>query len=238
MQIFITFDNDSISPDIQPLWGFAAYIKLPHRDLMFDTGSDGRVLLKNMAKMGLSPANASRVFLSHPHWDHIGGLDSVIELNPTIPITLTSSFSPRLVANLRSLGHEVQVIQEPAAIEEGLWSTGAMGEVGEQGLVVSTPKGAVLVVGCAHPGIVQMVRQAKELVGEVIYAIGGFHLFRSSAEEIWQVAEALKTERLAFVTPTHCSGDLAKEIFAEVFKDGYIPGGAGQMIDLSDLAVV
>ena len=238
MRLFITFDNDSISPDIQPLWGFAAYIELPQKDLMFDTGSDGRVLLKNMAKMGLSASNASRLFLSHPHWDHIGGLDSVIELNPTLPITLTSSFSPRLVANLRSMGHEVQVIQEPTLIDDGLWSTGAMGEIGEQGLVISTPKGAILVVGCAHPGIVQMVRRAKELVGEVLYAIGGFHLFWSDADEIWQVARALKAEGLSFVTPTHCSGDVAKEIFAQVFGDGYIPGGAGRVIELSKLAVV
>ncbi len=238
MQLFITFDNDSISPDIQPLWGFAAYIELPQKDLMFDTGSDGRVLLKNMAKMGLSASNASRLFLSHPHWDHIGGLDSVIELNPTLPITLTSSFSPRLVANLRSMGHEVQVIQEPTLIGDGLWSTGAMGEIGEQGLVISSPKGAILVVGCAHPGIVQMVRRAKELVGEVLYAIGGFHLFGSNADEIWQVARALKAEGLSFVTPTHCSGDVAKEVFAQVFGDGYIPGGAGRVIELSKFAVV
>ena len=65
----------------------------------------------------------------------------------------------------------------------------------------------------------------------VLYALGGFHLMRSSEEEIIEVVKALKALGVEYVTPTHCSGDLAIEIFKETYGENYIPGGVGKIIE-------
>ncbi len=236
MKIAIAFDNYSIDPNIIALWGFSAFIE--DLDLLFDTGSDGRVLLKNMQTMGLDMGSVQRLFLSHPHWDHVGGVDTVIEQNPNITIYLTPSFSPRLVSNLKKMVREVVVVQGPMALFPGAWSTGPMGELQEHGLVIDTSEGAVLAVGCSHPGIVSMAKRAKEMRGELTYVIGGFHLFQKDATFIEEVAKDLKSLGVRYVTPTHCSGELAQKIFAEIFGEGYIPGGAGRIVELPDFSVI
>jgi 7,8-dihydropterin-6-yl-methyl-4-(beta-D-ribofuranosyl)aminobenzene 5'-phosphate synthase len=78
----ILFDNYPGLPGLEALWGFAAVFQMPRLTVLFDTGSNGRVLLRNMADLGIEPASIDLLFLSHPHWDHMGGLDSVLDLNP------------------------------------------------------------------------------------------------------------------------------------------------------------
>jgi hypothetical protein len=64
-----------------------------------------------------------------------------------------------------------------------------------------------------------------------LYALGGFHLMRSSEEEIIEVVKELKNLGVEYVTPTHCSGDLAIEMFKEAYGENYIPGGVGRIIE-------
>ena len=236
MRFFIAFDNYAYEEDFEALWGFSVYIAFGTFHMLFDTGSNGRVLLRNVRRFGLDLKDIRVLFLSHPHWDHIGGLDSVIEENSDIALYLSSSFSPRLVHDLKRLVKEVEILHTPAKIEKLLYSTGTMGEIGEHGLIIDTPRGGVLVVGCSHPGIVQMVRRAKEIIQkEILYVIGGFHLFQKEEDKIEEVAGALKALNVRYVTPTHCSGKEAIRIFQETFQDGFIIGGAGRIIDLSFL---
>lgn len=239
MRFFIAFDNYAYDERFEALWGFSVYIEIDGFAILFDTGSNGRVLLRNIRRFGLDLKNIQILFLSHPHWDHIGGLDSVIEENSDITLYLPSSFSPRLVYDLEKLVYKVEVLDNPTKIAKFLYSTGTMGEVGEQGLIIDTEQGGVLVVGCSHPGIVHMVQRAKEIVQkDIIYTIGGFHLFQKETQEIVEVATALKALGVQYVTPTHCSGKQAMEIFEDMFQEGCIAGGAGRIIDLAFVPVV
>ena len=61
----IVFDNYPGLPGLATLWGFAAVIQTPGVTVLFDTGSNGRVLLKNMAALNLSPESIDLLFLSH-----------------------------------------------------------------------------------------------------------------------------------------------------------------------------
>jgi 7,8-dihydropterin-6-yl-methyl-4-(beta-D-ribofuranosyl)aminobenzene 5'-phosphate synthase len=85
----ILFDNYPGVAGLETLWGFAALFRIPRLTVLFDTGSNGRVLLRNMAALGVDPASIDLLFLSHPHWDHIGGLDSILELNPKMTVVPT-----------------------------------------------------------------------------------------------------------------------------------------------------
>ncbi len=106
-------------------------------------------------------------------------------------------------------------------------------QIPEQALVLETPVGSIVITGCAHPGIVPIVRAAKTIVeGDIALVVGGFHLGDQSREAVWDIAAVLKTLEVQRVTPTHCTGTMAIGVFAQAFKEGYIEGGAGKVISI------
>jgi 7,8-dihydropterin-6-yl-methyl-4-(beta-D-ribofuranosyl)aminobenzene 5'-phosphate synthase len=75
-------------------------------------------------------------------------------------------------------------------------------------LVINTADGLVLVSGCGHAGIVNTIEYAKKIVRDApIYAaIGGFHLFRATDEQLAWTAERLKEAGLVYLLGGHCTG--------------------------------
>jgi 7,8-dihydropterin-6-yl-methyl-4-(beta-D-ribofuranosyl)aminobenzene 5'-phosphate synthase len=78
----------------------------------------------------------------------------------------------------------------------------------DMSLVIVSPKGLVLVVGCGHAGIVNTLEDAVMKTGEprVHAAIGGFHLFRASDETLAWTAHRLAPMHLAYFVGAHCTG--------------------------------
>ena len=71
------------------------------------------------------------------------------------------------------------------------------------------------------------------MLGKPIWLLmGGFHLMYSDVSEIAAAIESLKRLGVQNVCPTHCSGDLAIEMFKERFGERYIQGGIGRVIEL------
>jgi 7,8-dihydropterin-6-yl-methyl-4-(beta-D-ribofuranosyl)aminobenzene 5'-phosphate synthase len=233
-RLTIVFDNYAYLEGFPTLWGFSCYIETPAATLLFDTGSNGRVLLKNMQKLGTDVTRARALVLSHPHWDHIGGVDSVLEANPNLELFVPSSLSRHFVRDLRSLSAGVTVVGEaPEELLPGIWSTGVMGEIGEQSLLIMSDAGPVVITGCAHPGIVRIAERATEMAGRPpALLMGGFHLMYEHSGTIAEVVEALAKLGVARVCPTHCTGDLAISIFAEAFGERFLRGGVGRRIEL------
>jgi 7,8-dihydropterin-6-yl-methyl-4-(beta-D-ribofuranosyl)aminobenzene 5'-phosphate synthase len=226
----IVFDNYVANEKLESFWGFSCVI---NDYFLFDTGSNGRALVRNMAKMGVEINELKYLFISHPHWDHIGGIDSVLDINPYMTLFLPDSLSKLYIRDLKRLSREVKVIHEnPTKLFGKFYSTGVMMPIGEQSLVIDEGDFSIVVTGCAHPGIVNIVRRAIEMLNKpVLYALGGFHLMRSGENEIIEVVKELKALGVEYVTPTHCSGDLAIEIFKEEYGENYIPGGVGRIIE-------
>ena len=230
MKFSIVFDNYTANEKLESFWGFSCVI---NDYFLFDTGSNGRALLRNMGKMGVDVRDLKYLFISHPHWDHIGGIDSVLDINREMTLFLPDSLSKLYIRDLKTLSREVKVIHEyPTKLFGRFYSTGVMMPVGEQSLVIDMEEASIVITGCAHPGIVNIVRRAIEMLNKpVVYAIGGFHLMRSGESEIIEVVNELKSLGVEYVTPTHCSGDLAIEIFKEAYGENYIPGGVGRIIE-------
>lgn len=66
------YDNYPAQAGFTTAWGFVCVIQGTDKTILFDTGSDGAVLLANMAKAGIDPDVIDLVVLSHQHWDHTG----------------------------------------------------------------------------------------------------------------------------------------------------------------------
>jgi len=214
----ILFDNYKVCNKCQSLWGFSAYLE--EYKLLFDTGSNGRVLLKNMEILGVDVKEIKYLFITHSHWDHIGGLDSIIELNPNITLFVPSSLSKHLIKDLKTLVKEVVVCtKKPQKLFGNLYTTGVLGdEIPEQSLIIDKQE-STLITGCGHFGIENIAKVAQKVIGKDIKCVvGGFHLLRSSDEKILHTIDSLIEMGVECARPTHCSGDRAIELFKEEKK--------------------
>jgi 7,8-dihydropterin-6-yl-methyl-4-(beta-D-ribofuranosyl)aminobenzene 5'-phosphate synthase len=232
----IVFDNQPGLPGLSTLWGFAAVMRVGARTLLFDTGSNGRALLRNMATLGLAPADIDLIFLSHPHWDHIGGLDSVLELSPGAAVVVHEGFSKHLIADLGGLCGEVIVVgTEPKALAPGIFSTGMLESAPpEQALILDTGSVTAAISGCAHPGMARIVAQARRLLGKPVdWAIGGFHLMYDEAPAIAAAVRALQELGVTDVVPTHCTGDAGIAAYRAAYRERCHEGGVGRYIELT-----
>ncbi len=95
-------------------------------------------------------------------------------------------------------------------------------------LYINTSRGLVIVTGCGHSGIRNIIRHAKEVTGvDKVYAvIGGFHLLNSEPKEVEEAVKELASLSEK-VGPAHCSGHLAKALMATNFKEKYVEAGVG-----------
>ena len=102
----------------------------------------------------------------------------------------------------------------------------------EQALILPTSKGLTVITGCAHPGIVEIVEHAKELMKQDVYFVmGGFHLLHTDSTQVTTIAQKLR--RLTkYVGPCHCTGGKAQAIFKAVFAEDYIDVHAGLKLRL------
>jgi len=100
----------------------------------------------------------------------------------------------------------------------------------DQTLFVESTKGLVVVLGCAHSGVVNTLDYISKLTGyNKIYAvIGGMHLLNASQIRIANTIEALKKYEIQKIVPLHCTGQNAMQDFKTAFGDKCLflcPGG-------------
>ena len=97
-------------------------------------------------------------------------------------------------------------------------------------------KGLVVLSGCAHSGIVNTVRHARQVTGiDTIMAImGGFHLSGQDLEQVIQpTVDALKTFNPTYIIPTHCTGRQAVGLIENAMPDSFILNMAGTKLTFS-----
>ena len=101
-------------------------------------------------------------------------------------------------------------------------------------LVVDTDFGLVVILGCAHRGIINTLRRAQNLTGkELVYAaIGGTHLFRASKERIEKTIADLREMGIQRLGVSHCTGFPASARLAQEFEDIFFLNNAGTRLTL------
>jgi 7,8-dihydropterin-6-yl-methyl-4-(beta-D-ribofuranosyl)aminobenzene 5'-phosphate synthase len=230
--ITIVYDNNGYSGRLTAAWGFSCIVKRPQETILFDTGGDGRVLLSNMAGLGISPDGIDAIVLSHIHGDHTGGIDEFLKRNSEVTVYLPLSFPEQIKQHIKSYGVNLVEIHEPRELSAGVFTTGELGSgVREQSLLVKTSEGLVLITGCAHPGVMNIVKRAKETTKDKIYiVVGGFHLAGAFPSQVNYTAEILLQLGVEKVALCHCSGDEARRLFKDYFGENYLDCGAGQEI--------
>ncbi len=107
----------------------------------------------------------------------------------------------------------------------------------DQALVINlSGKGLVVISGCSHAGIINIVRYAKKLTGvEKVYAVlGGLHLSGAYFEKILEkTIDELKLLSPAVVVPMHCTGRKAMEMLSREFPEAFVLNSVGSKITLN-----
>ncbi len=182
---------------------------LGHRYL-FDLGEIPTGCLYNLSKLGLTLKDIEALIFSHKHDDHVGALNALMPQLMGQPVYVTPNFiiadpamarhDPLSFANVNQLQSYAQtvVLDQPKQLQDRLYLTGPVGEMQEQ---------AVVIVGCSHPTVPQMVDAAIKATGKSkIYGlIGGMHLKGATEAEIDAVIQYLQATDIAFVVPSHCT---------------------------------
>ncbi|MEA3373130.1 MAG: MBL fold metallo-hydrolase [Campylobacterota bacterium] len=235
--ITVVFDNNPYKKGLETGWGFSCLIEGMEKTVLFDTGADGSVLLDNMEKLGIDPEIVEILVLSHAHSDHVGGVYSFLQKNNKVTVYVPESFPESFKDHTRQYGAHIIEVKESAEILNGLYSTGEMGPgLKEQSLIICTPKGMVIITGCAHPGIVNIVKRAKEMFDdEVLLVMGGFHMMGKSRSEVDTIISNMKKFGVRYVGPCHCTGDKARDLFQQAYREHFISLGVGKRIDSKEL---
>ena len=232
LRLTILYDNTAIDSRLKSGWGFAALVEYGGHTLLFDTGPDGPGLLDNMRQLGVDPRSIEAVILSHQHYDHIDGLKALLDTGSRPTVYVPSAFSSPFKEQVRAQTKLVEVT-DALEIFPGVHTTRPVCCTVEQALVVEIRDGTVVITGCAHPGLVNMVRQAQEVVpGKVALLAGGFHLYQTSKSTVASIIAEVRQLGVEKVLPCHCTGDEAIALFRTEYGENCIEGGVGRTVTL------
>jgi 7,8-dihydropterin-6-yl-methyl-4-(beta-D-ribofuranosyl)aminobenzene 5'-phosphate synthase len=162
-------------------------------------------------------------------------------------------------ADLESLGARFNLSREPVRLADNIMTTGEVPMVtdfeaidpqlfvkdgadfkpdellDDQAIIINTGAGLVVVLGCAHRGMINTLYHAQKLTGvkEIRLVIGGSHLIGASEARIWQTVAALKELGVGRIGISHCTGLPAAAIMAMEFGENFFFNNAGNEIELS-----
>jgi 7,8-dihydropterin-6-yl-methyl-4-(beta-D-ribofuranosyl)aminobenzene 5'-phosphate synthase len=234
LRFTILYDNYVYQEGTTSDWGFSCLIEGTEKTILFDTGTKPQILLHNVGLLNVDLNKVELIVLSHIHGDHTGGLSAVLERNPKVTVFFPVSFPPEFGRQVTSLKATPQTVDKPVEICRNVFLTGEMGnEIKEQSLVIDSPQGLVIVTGCSHQGIVNILRRAKEIRDRPIYLVfGGFHLMNKSEAEVRDIIAAFKELKVEKCGATHCTGDRPIAMFKKAFGENYVLMGTGRIIDI------
>jgi 7,8-dihydropterin-6-yl-methyl-4-(beta-D-ribofuranosyl)aminobenzene 5'-phosphate synthase len=161
-------------------------------------------------------------------------------------------------SELESLGAMFVLSEKPAKIDDSIMTTGEVPMVtsfeeidsvllvkkdsvlqpdpvmDDQALIVKTTVGLVVILGCAHRGMINTLYHARQLTGEnKIYAVmGGSHLMDASEKRLWQTIAALRNLGVQRLGLCHCTDLRAISLLAQEFGEALFFSKAGTVIEI------
>jgi 7,8-dihydropterin-6-yl-methyl-4-(beta-D-ribofuranosyl)aminobenzene 5'-phosphate synthase len=208
-------------------------------DVLFDTFGDPGVLLSNIRKFNIDIAKIKHIVLSHDDWDHMAGLWYLLVDRKDITVYICPGFKREIKDRINFFGVKIVEAGKITQIKEGICSTGEIcGEskgrkIYEQSVVINTDDGLAVICGCAHPGVVKIVKKAKDSFNaNVHWLIGGFHLKDNLVETNAHVIREIQDLGVSKIVPMHCTGKRAAEAMREAFGQGFLQISEGESLEI------
>ena len=253
--------------------GFACHLRTPEGEFLFDTGS-GTTIINNAKLMNVDFTKLQGIMFSHGHYDHTGGIKSVLEQTGEIPIyahpdmfsshmskhagemrnigcpwpqpeleelgaKFVFSATPYQVTNVLTLSGEIPRIVKVETGDPNLITQSTPVELitdplrDDLSLFIKTPKGLVILLGCAHAGLLNIIDHAIKVTGEkkIHMIIGGTHLKFCSDEQMAATLDRLEELDIDRIGTSHCTGLRGARMLAERFGERFFSASVGVEID-------
>ena len=238
VSLTILYDNYVFTEGLKSDWGFSCLLTGTEKTILFDTGTKGKLFLENIDKLKINPDDVDVVAISHNHGDHTGGLLAFLGKNSNVSVYLPPSCSNSFIQKIKGTGAKVLIPDATVEICKGVHLTGPMGtRIIEQSVIMDTAEGTVVITGCAHPGIVDIIRKSKAILPKKIHLVlGGFHLSRKSEAELKQIISEFKKLGVKKAGPTHCTGERAIQMFRQAYGPDFIQMGVGRILKIEAIS--
>jgi 7,8-dihydropterin-6-yl-methyl-4-(beta-D-ribofuranosyl)aminobenzene 5'-phosphate synthase len=161
---------------------------------------------------------------------------------------------------LENLGARFELTKKPVKISDNIWTTGEVPMVtdyetidpflfikqdsefqpdpvlDDQAVIVKTEQGLVVILGCAHRGMINTIYHAQKITGitEIKAVIGGSHLIGATDERLFQSIAALRELGVQKVGLCHCTDLPVISVLAQEFGENFIFNKAGTRLDFSE----
>jgi 7,8-dihydropterin-6-yl-methyl-4-(beta-D-ribofuranosyl)aminobenzene 5'-phosphate synthase len=257
--------------------GFSAFIETDGGNYLFDTGS-GHSVVANSLTLNKDLRTIRKIFLSHGHHDHTGGLPEVLKLKGEVDVHVHPNlFLDRIAvlkeddketkryvgipfkkAYLEFLGANFLLSKDFFEVEKEIYLTGEVPRktpfekpdprlfigmegkatqdilLDDQSLILNTKKGLVVIFGCAHSGMINILNHVIQKTGkEKFYAImGGTHLDFLTPEQLEESIKSLKKMKIEKIGVSHCTGMKAAFRLHQEFGDRFFYGYVGSVLEL------
>jgi 7,8-dihydropterin-6-yl-methyl-4-(beta-D-ribofuranosyl)aminobenzene 5'-phosphate synthase len=257
--------------------GFSAFIETSRGNYLFDTGSGYSVVANSLA-LDKDLRTVRKIFLSHGHYDHTGGLPEVLKLkgsvdvhvHPDVFIDRIHVFKenekeikrfvgiPFKRTYLEFLGAKFILNSDLAEVEKGMFLTGEVPKrtsfekpdprlfsemngrytpdaiSDDQSLILNTERGLVLILGCAHSGLINILNHVTgKMREERFYAIlGGTHLDFLAPEQLEETIKVLRKMDIERIGAAHCTGMRAAFRLQQEFGERFFYGCVGSVLEV------
>jgi 7,8-dihydropterin-6-yl-methyl-4-(beta-D-ribofuranosyl)aminobenzene 5'-phosphate synthase len=106
----------------------------------------------------------------------------------------------------------------------------------DQALYFGIPQGTVVVLGCAHSGVINTLHYIQNLTDHrpIHLLIGGMHLVAASSERMDRTVEELRRLDVHRLMPAHCTGFPAMARLWQEFPERYTPCPVGTVIEIEE----
>ena len=232
LTVSVLVDEFSRRKDVETAYGLSLLLTLESKgrkhNILFDVGPSWDILEHNISCLGYNVNNLDRIFISHWHRDHYGALlDLIINVKEKIKLYVPMR---NKVANEieKSYSDKVSIIvcKRWTPIAPLMKSTGPISSSSEHALKVKLPdRGVVLIIGCGHAGLINIIKWSLK-ADELLYAIiGGFHFKDRPLEEVERALLFLEELGVKYVIPLHCSRN--HDLLFEILGDKVLELGVG-----------
>lgn len=242
MVIKVLVENTAVSEEYGKVHGLCLYIETANHKILFDLGPD-KLFLENADKLGVKIDEIDTVVISHGHYDHGGALGLFLQHNHKAQVyvhkkAFEKHFSRKLGLYIgigldASLASHEQIIltEGNLKLDEELMIISDVKErdlYPRQSLLIREGEHKVLLAGCAHCGIVNILNKANRDLGQpVTHVVGGFHIWKDKSPELVRdIAQRLKGHDIRYYT-CHCTGQKNFALLQEELKEQiqYVPVG-------------
>ncbi len=195
--------------------------------MLFDVGPSRGVLIRNAQRAGVNLEEISRIFLSHPHGDHVGGISAFYPFGRKPEVYVPRGFSARDLEYLTSLGFQIEEVGEKLELGELKLIDSFGGWIPE--LVLLLP-GGIMLTGCSHTGISRMVEKVLKEGEKIKVIIGGLHMFSIPHFRVKREIDRIFSMGVEKIAPLHCSGRWVTKYLLERFPERLLSLGSGSEV--------